>query len=539
MLRSNLKKALCLTLVIQIFSGTYSRATSKDEEYGSLGNEDRSSLIKLSPQSSLKNQGTPSEQEWAEIEKFIVKGLEKSCKYENLEPSTIHSARDIFQSFYNDFKILYCNGAKLKNNSVNLRALKTLLPTYVKFLTCALNAFDVEMKVLGGAFENKFGVTSRSKVIENYDTALKPFFTKFQKVSHIFLSSLNDLGVFNLQEDIGIIPVDTYTIGYCKDQNGFVPFIFKPTNDFLLMNLIWGQFDPHHQRAFLIKNNSFTKESGFISTVTKSTLKLQGYYGSNSSLPYSSYPTTLRIVDIEKSNDFYTKILTEAVGKENLKDGKVGFIPLPSTKAELDVLEILFLEEIIEAASESQHPDYKQGLEYKVLLEEKYNSSIKDQKNKLETSLLNDFEQEIAKEQEKISAHVASGEIYNKPNKEKNNLKAKKSKNIKNINNKKNQKQENKKVEINPKLKAKEAYEKHKVESRVKFKGIKGILNNLLKDLSSSKKIKTIIKGSHINIHGEEGKGTSLVHLHGNKESAPSQVVNALISNLISLLQKD
>jgi len=530
-------RILSLTLTIGLVSSSYSLASSK-EEYDISENKGGSlSLSKTPASSSDVSPKGPSKADWADIQNFIVKGIKNSCQNEGLDTSAIDNVQTTFVQFRAEFTNLYRKGIRLSKDNKNIRALKELLSIYFKVLTAAYSAFDTEMKIEGGAYQNQYGITSRSQYIRAYDDKFKPFFTKFQRVSHILLSSLNDLGVSPLKENLGIIRVDHYAIGYCKDDNGFVPYPFKIMLDLNLMNLTWGQFDPYHQRTFLIKEDSIMSDSGFVSTVHKGFLKIQGYYGLNSSFPYSSYPDTARL-NMAESNHPWITTFKEAFGEENWKEGKVGFIPFPSTNKEWGILEVLFLEGIDTVVNNNNHPSHKQALDYKSFLEKKNESPLENQKNKLESSLLNAFEDEIHKQQEEISKRVASNEVYNATKQVDKKPGAKGRYKQKNKNARpKTEKQETKLPEVEVKPNAKEVYEKYKVESRVKFKGITQILNNLIKEFPSSEIKEVIRKGSHINFHGEGVKGATLVDLH-EKESASPYVVNALISNFIGLLNK-
>lgn len=476
---------------------------------------------------------------WSLMDTYIERGLKLSSAQESVSLSSeeIASVNATSITFKTQFLNYFHNKHK-PTTLKSMRELKTLLNLFYKYLvySCAADMGHIRSSASPYA---RYGVLDRESMVETKPTR-DPFFHELQSITNLLFGQLEQSKIFEFSHHTGIISVtDAWKIGYFTDENGYVPFSFLTREYDQYLTLGWGKQDPMHQKNVLIRGGEFVSDSGFILNLSPmNNFKVTGYYGENSQFPYTQYRITAHVSPMVESPliESIKRSMPDSIvtGKQKLRENEAFFISIPSTPQEYALLEILFLEDLMEET----HTDSRTNKNVLAFLKQlSFEESIEDQTGKLEGEILSEYEAQVKKEQELRSQRVRSGQIYKqkgaaKKSKGKRKGKAK----SRGIN--KGKATQSAASLIDTKQPAKDLYKKYKAEGRTKYNDILRILNCVVKEYPSGlSKLSISIKGSHINVHGEHD-GFTIVKPHGGKRALPAYTVNKILSQLIELISE-
>lgn len=376
--------------------------------------------------------------------------------------------------------------------------------------------------------------------LQNYHKH-EPYFKSFQELSTQFLSIREKYMHVSLHADLETIEgtVDT-EMRAClfKEESGYVPFPLNVRFSCVPVPMLYGaQLLP--QKQFIFSKGQCIKDSGVILSPAGNYLKLALQYGERAEYAFTVDRRACRI-PYQHDGELINSLKIQ-FGLEALK-ARPHFIPLPMTSEERDILELLFLEEIMN--EEKIHNNTLPSLSQKYLTwiesEEKETSTLETKIEELKERILSAYEARTQPSTQTIeSQSIKKGN--KKKNKPKQNIQQKGKNNQAAQNQLKSQATSKNIQENEKKKKANDLFEKIKQEGRVKFRNILGIMNTIRKTAQNDeifKKFATIgTGGSHINFHMEDGEGLSLVKKHGKQDvTYPANHVNYFSQRLINAL---
>lgn len=485
----------------------------------------KSTTTKPSPQS----QQDVSEKDWSALETFHLEGCEHTAKILSLSFQEKLKIIEPFSEFKSSFQDLF----KLPRSTSKIDLLKTTrktLESYAEFLILFYNAFDSASKIKTNASQNPGQSVSRERFLELYKSELKQHFLIFQRITNRLFEHAISINALNFKAEEGIFECGKLSVVFFKDSNGFVTLPYKPVKNYWMLASLWGEMDPLHQKHYLVKAGEIVKDSGFYVTSENNFVKFMGYHGEQGTYPHTSHNITARI----NKESAKAEYILHSLGFDNLADKKSHFIPVPTSKRDNCLLELGFIDEIIKESNvdDAFSANYQAALQTRRLLEIEYKCTLEEKKAQLEKEILSEIEEQITQEQEARKQLVITDEVHKKSKKEK------KKKPTKSANKNKttvtSPKEENHEI-VDTQTQAKELFEKYKAECFMKFREVKQLLNTIAKDTETQRKFHTIINGSHINVHTDDGQGFTIVRPHGSKSEIAPSVVNRLINNALQI----
>lgn len=509
-----LKKLALLTLASLISSST---GSAMDDSSVQIQNAMRSFIAELPDKTEMKN-----------LKDFITEGFQKdtsgSCPPKEFLDEVI-STIDCLQDYI----------AKNKDNLFNKKTIQTQRDYnsaeigFAKIVKMFYYAFDSWIKSEGnGCIENLPFVVFRRDIQEKVYSRYyyyKDYFDIFQKLSNSFfqIRERNQLHLPSADIEIIITKEAGLGMGAFKEESGYVPFPIVPAESWWPVTIFYGS-QQNPQKHFIFSKGNLVPDTGILISPDNGYFKFLGQYGQGQAFPYTSAPITLRVPF--EDNSLFLQSLKNVLGKEDMKHN-FHFVSLPHTVEEQNMLELLFLEDLLE--------EKKKYVEEEVLFpaqkfikwiesEEGAGLPIEEIHQQMEGQIKaqvvpkEEIKEEIREEPRKINrGHKKAG-------------KGQKHKGAKKPLEKSRQK--GKKEDI---------FEKVKQEGRIKFQKIRGIINEIFKSAGNEeiyKKFLTVKKdGSHITFHCPEQEPLTLVRKHGKDDlTVPASQVNRFSLRLINIL---
>lgn len=479
-----------------------------------------------------------------ELREYIYKGLKLAA--EGLKSDGLEAKISEFDSFVKDLEntIFTIEKKSIKNLQNKKDAFEPLLNHYIMSVSCFEISFNYNLKqdAIITLPNSSDEVTMATKDhLMNYPKH-EPYFRAFQNLSRQFLSIREScLGVplvsdFETLEHTKNIKMKTFLF---KDKDEYVPVALNANAPFINIPVLYGsQLLPRKQ--FTFHKGTLIEDSGIILSPFDGFLKFYTQYGKAANHPFTSDRMTANFP--YEHDCTVMDVLKAQFGIEELKN-KTHFITLPTTQEEHDILELLFLEDLIESIEENNKIEGSSAQKFLEWIEleaiEDQSSPIATRIEELKEQILNPHE---VPSLDNISNEINLGNNTNNTQKQKNKkTQNKQNKNQKTKMQKKNQSSSNKSLENETKKRAAELLLTVKKEGRVKFKEILGILNKIRStslDNEVFNKFATIgRKGSHINFHLEDGEGLTLVRKHGKNDlTYPAKQVNYFSKRLINAM---
>jgi len=365
---------------------------------------------------------------------------------------------------------------------------------------------------------------------------LIPILQKFVRTlvdccENISLNNKKQQNKLKLDQQLDFIPIpntDELFLGYIP---GCFPFPYHNNDAYQLIELPYKLYHQHNSNIILVKNKSVILESGIvIKQETTGEIPITNttsffYLSKDSDLPFTASPIRLHDVGSpEQHKDMLAEIpqfLQDYIPKS---DG-IEFISLPVSDIDKDIMELLFLEQIVAQSSNSTNSDEQQiaqdMIEY---IKENTKQPITGLIAKLEQQLMQDRKL-ITEEQQQISKEVIQGSVKGKNNHNRisqNKVKNKKNKNSKTqknlIVNSKGKPTNFK--DFQKKLEQEEQLNKLKEAGNIKYRKMLNIVNKIMKTAINQNLIQST-KGSHITLHSDTGAAT-LVRKHSGKSKDSS-----------------
>jgi hypothetical protein len=434
------------------------------------------------------------------------------------------------------------------------QAFEELRYNYIKAASTFYMAFDSNIKaaasspILGGA-ENLVHRLSALRHLPSH----APYFKAFQKYSNQFLSIWELCTGKSLKEPFEVIDSpneNRYKVGLWKEEDGYVPFNFLTQKECASVALLYGsQVTP--QRNFTFRWGKLIKESGIVVSPENTSLKFMIQQGENAEIPYTADRITCRVS--YNTQSLFMDSLKEQFGALLFKESN--FIALPSTSEEESLLELLFIEDLINSHAPEQQPSLQHFLTW---VDEEANAlpeqaketagleALKKRAAQLEEQLLKTYEETLSKpaQHPDVQATTTESSIDQKTKKKKKEKKnggksGKPSHRTKGAPTKKKTLSEQSST-VNKKQNPRELFEAVKKEGRVKFREILGIMNKI-RDKAGENEFSQIASvsatGSHIHFHMDEGPGVTLVKKHGKQDNSyDAGTVNYFSRKLINAL---
>lgn len=432
-----------------------------------------------------------------------------------------------------------------------------LLTLYTKALGLFSSAFsnsineDCKTKVKGMNGEYAF-MAGKDAAYPHHE----PHFMKFQQLTDtLFILRKNCMGIEKPQ---GFEIIETnlnFKIGVFLDSNGYVPFLIS--NEKTHTACVHYGTNSFPQKVFTFNHGNLITESGIATSVRHTYLKLLWQNGAHADLPFTAGRITARI-PLELENDPLLHTLKKAFG-DDLLTGNC-FLSVPTTQEEQDIVEILFLENLMEkskVASQNPSPQFLTWLDSELDSHQELTATESTLKltaihQALEDIMIATIEadldaQPILETENKVSvpqqnetakkAKVKTKGKANKKGKGKGKGKGKAKTTAKQAPKKTTQSEAK---APNNHARAKAIYEKVKQEGRIKFRNILSIINTIKSEVGDElfkKYINVNTTGSHSNFHILEGKGTTVVAKHGKLDlSIPAKTANNMSLKLINAL---
>lgn len=430
-----------------------------------------------------------------------------------------------------------------------------LLTLYTKALGLFSSAFsnnineDCKTKVEGLTGEYAF-MAGKNAAYPRHE----PHFLTFQKLTDtLFTLRKNCMGIEKPQEFEIIETSFNYKIGVFPDSNGYVPFLISKEKTHTAC--IYYGTNSYPQKVFTFNHGNLIPESGIATSITNNQLKLLWQNGAHGTYPYTAGRITARI-PLELKNDPLLSAFKKTFGDDLLKSNC--FLSVPISQEEQDIVEILFLENLMEKSkvvSQSSSVQFLTWLDRELdshqelispesalklteihqTLEERMIATIEAN---LEAQTIVENETKVSVPQQNEAVKKAKIKTKGQPNKTgKGRGKGKAKSNAKKTSQK--AKQSEPKAPNNH-ARARAIYEKVKQEGRIKFRDIIGIINTIKSEVGDElfrNLISVNTAGSHSNFHMQEGKGTTLVPKHGKSDlSIPAKTANNMSLKLINAL---
>lgn len=510
-------KKIFLTTV-SCFALTYSCALAMEPE-----NFDRQLSIK-----HIKQTATV-----AELREYI---------YEALKTESIQEGINIFDDFVKGLRnTVFTKETKTIQDHQNKKQSFTQLQSqYIQFVTCFSTSFnenlmrDAQVPVLDQSNQKVVHAEGYLKSYPHHEH----FYRAFQDLSNQFFSIREQCLGVSLVSDFEILkdnPDRGYQVFLFKDKEEYVPIPLISKRPCSSEAVLYGS-PSVPQKQFTFRKGTLIEDSGYILSPFDDFLKLTIQYGKTASNPFTSSAATLRI-----AYDFDIPLMNalKAQFGEGLSN-QTHFITFPTTQEDQDVLELLFLEDLME---ESKKEINNSSLTFlKFILDEvkEENTTIEDRIEELKEKILNSPEKLLIENatinnkqniQQKQKKKTKGTPNKNQPKKHNNNAQKQKS----------TQSSSTKPLENEKNKKAEELLAKVKQEGRVKYREILGIMNTVRSTTKNEEifnKFATIgRKGSHINFHLEDGQGLTLVKKHGKDDlTYPAKQVNYFSKRLINAM---
>jgi hypothetical protein len=439
----------------------------------------------------------------------------------------------------------------------------SLIDLYIKSVSHFYVAFNNNIESASMSIIRNEVIVTTSKA-EAIHSQHDPYFNLFQKLSTQFLAIHENCSGKVLSGDFMTIEGtkdNNHKVGLFKDDSGYVPF---PITSKVICSYMPIHYGAHlfPQKSFLFYKGLLVKDSGIVLTPGNDHLKLNIQYGEFADNPFTSHSRSRRI---PYGSDFPLMHALQAQFGEDLVKG-THFITIPTTSMEEDILELLFLEDLIEEKQIKQDILQSEGdfidkpsqrfltwIESEIKSETQSDTSLEDKLKQLEERIIDASEKQQTQQDALIVENSPPDSFQEAESigKDKGKRKAKSSqKGSKGGKDKKFKKKQGKSVQVDntppPQSHAKEKervklIEKVKQEGRVKFKRILGIMNTIRSKASDEKILNKFTaigtRGSHINFHMENSEGLTLVKKHGGKGSTYSaDVVNRFSARLINAI---
>lgn len=396
-----------------------------------------------------------------------------------------------------------------------------------------------------------------SDILAIYEKEIKPFFKTVQKICNTIFYILSYYNFINPEKNYGIIKRGKHAnLAYIKNSEGFIPFAcWRDVASLTHHQLPYAMTDSSQQRSVLYDSSEIIASSGLLLLPLSSsgTSLLLAYVGENYTLRHPDnqfvISSTMKKIELNKAipggqgqiadlflSAFTQKELDEFREKNVAPQERISplFLPLAPCQEDEDLVELLFLENLMEAQKDEKHPDHMQAIEYIKALEEQAQTSIETILEERNQAILTPYEQAIRAEQELISKQVAEHKIHGLKKKKKN-KKKRKSKPNRQV-----QACNSSTSSSNIEERAKKQAEAYKQRGRIKYIKTLSILNQIMHDHPASAFLTANISGSHVIYHGKEEETTpSLVVHHGSEDKTiPASRFNRFTKGLFKLILK-
>ncbi len=470
-----------------------------------------------------------------DLQQYIYKGL----KINKLEAG-ISEFDDFVQKLGN--KVFTNEKKSVQDFQDRKQALTDLTNHYIKSVSCFYVAFQNNLEIKARTdvpSPGKESLLKRENVALHYPDH-HPYFRVFQELSNQFLSIHEKCSGISLKGDLETIQGTEHPyLKAClfRDEGGYVPFPVDSRSACLPIPMLYGS-QPFPQKQITFSKGCPLKDSGIVLSPSGNHLKFRMQYGELAENPFTVNRLTCKIPYQDESGLMGS--LKANFGFDELRKNS-HFISLPTTQEEHDILELLFLEDLIEEKNADINTLSPLSQKYLTWIESEEGSVPLEAKiEELKERIIHAYETRIQQE----APTLGSQQVKNK-NKKKPQLNQKKNQ-IAN-NNKGAQKQpnnhssQNKILEDEKTKKVNDLFLKVKKEGRVKFRNILGIMNTIRKTAQNDSifnKFATIgVDGSHINFHMDDGKGLTLVKKHGKQDvTYPAKDVNYFSKRLINAM---
>lgn len=351
---------------------------------------------------------------------------------------------------------------------------------------------------------------------------------------HSFVDGDDVCGVMNMTSQ-------NKRVGFYEDQSGIV---FYPIFSDQLLYIFpkYGDLREGNFRAFMIDRGQLLLESGFVLEYNEGTpypYSVFFTHGATGENPFSR-ATTLNDIRIpnrrllhdpeqrkidKKFRNFFDFNQVEKIG--------IDFVPVPQTHAQYLETEYQFLKAIEAGAQNPRAENHRDALSQKAIIEERTKTPLQDHLQKIEEAIVDEYANEVRREQEELQEKRADEEKRRKEGKKKKkNPNHKKSKIMSEVSSQGDEVSSSEQIRSEARRRSTAFFESTR-GGRLKWNKILRLLNGVFKVYPSlMNELNVNVAGSHITYHGSH-EPITLVAPHGRGDTLSVGEVQTFVEGLI------
>ncbi|MFN7710565.1 MAG: hypothetical protein ACK5O7_06380 [Holosporales bacterium] len=552
----------------------------------------------------------PECEDWRSLKVMLEKGLLIETEIRQLRSGTAYMGFGLpdvegkLSDFRDTFEQIFKSGSLLKKSIANIRAVKNLIGPYHWLVAAASRSYDnltkpEDRETAGLDCSYMF----LDELAQNKKNLEKDVLT-LQKITNMIRLNMINLGLVRELDHEHILQVEDFfvakdqpedgkSIGFIRDVNGYLPFVFSAKSTYSICPILWGEVPLSPQRGFIYHRSTLVKEDGLCLVIQLGRLMSAAFCtGASAVNPYSCQ---YFCADYDLYGDpagLMRGAIRKGLGIILDESETTTFVALPRDAAGWRQVEQEFLDDILKLCNDEEHPDHAWSLAFKEDLEGYLEGSIDGALSYLQALALledrpsgsgvqrvsrNEGEKEEAEggvheiTTEATSLHHGVGTADNLPSqnafgqrsvqsqKRTQKVVPKKQKYL-NKSEKKYEKgskpsrrkgvRQSKKKHKAPQDMAAESvtqadlhgegrkiFETFKTNKPMKFRAIVSLMKEVAKRLPQGSILHFNRRGSHINVHADEGAGFTFVQPHGGYANGVKPfIVNELLQKMIQTL---
>lgn len=363
-----------------------------------------------------------------------------------------------------------------------------------------------------------------------------------------------------------IAPVSSdFGVFYYQNQTGYVAQAYSTKGPQAIGDYFGGLMNGLHQHMFIFEDGEQIKDWGL--AISFSSSRVPGFNndvrivpvrGYNADLPFTAGRLSKRIVynTVDDFNDtHFSRAFLMAFGEEAILEKRSGFFSFPTQQQDAAIVELLFLESLIEESKSDDPVRSFKAIQYIKAVEEEVQAPIQSHIESIHEEVVSLIEEELTAAAVSVPSSSSVGQ-ESRPVETRKRGKQMRGRTAKRSTAKQQVAQSQSSAASSSttsarasgasessvkRAKAEALFEEVKAKSRVRYRDYLRVIQNIIKKFPDEVVEKSIshvsVRGSHFNFHSETGKGLTLVKKHGSKDDTlPPSRVNNFSQNLIHVL---